>query len=178
MTEFDLQKLLANQKMKNNPKLFFILVAVTSLTAIGCSGGDYVSVSGKVTNNGDPVPNVRVVFTPDAVGENHVPGPYSSGETDENGTFTLRTRYDEAGAVVGPHRVGFEWADIDFDAMSGLKDELGMDEGDPTETAAIQKRIEELKQKLKSRPKVNLNEVIEFEVPKGGTETADFEIGK
>ena len=37
------------------------------------------------------------------------------------------TRYKESGAVAGPHKVGFEWADIEFDAMSGLKAELVVD---------------------------------------------------
>ena len=45
-------------------------------------------------------------------------------------------------------------------------------------TAATQKNIDDLKQKLKSRPKVDFRTVIEFEIPKGGTNSADFEIGK
>lgn len=164
--------------MKNNTNLFVVLLAATSLTAIGCTGGKYEAVSGKVTANGEPVPNVRLVFTPKVVGDNHNPGPYSMGTTNEDGVFSLKTRNSEAGAVAGPHKVGFEWADVEFDTMSTLKEELSEVQGDAAKTAAIQKNIDDLTRKLKSRPKVDFRTVIEIEIPKGGTKSADFEIGK
>jgi len=164
--------------MKDITKVFVTLLVATSLTAIGCGGGKYAAVSGKVTANGEPVPMVRLVFAPQVVGENHTPGPYSKGVTDENGNYTLTTRYDEPGAVPGPHKVGFEWADIEFDTMSTLQEQLAEVKGDAVKTAAVQKSIDEVKQKMQSRPKVNFGMVFEIEIPKEGTTSADFEIGK
>ncbi|MFT5304207.1 MAG: hypothetical protein ACI87E_001671 [Mariniblastus sp.] len=164
--------------MKNKTNLMVVLLAAISLLAIGCAESKYEAVSGKVTANGEPVPNVRLVFTPMVVGENHNPGPYSMGLTNEDGIFKLKTRYDEPGAVAGPHKVGFEWADVDFDSMSTLNEELGEVQGDAAKMAAVQRSIDELKQKLESRPKVDFRTVIEIEIPQGGTDSADFEIGK
>jgi hypothetical protein len=114
----------------------------------------------------------------DAVGDNHTPGPYSKGVTDENGIFTLKTRYDEPGAVAGPHKVGFAWDDIEFDSMSTLKEELADSSGDAARTAAAQQGIDELKQKIQSRPKLDFRKVFGFEVPNEGTASADFELGE
>jgi len=161
--------------MQKNTKLFVVLLAITSLTAMGC-GGKYPAVSGKITANGEPVANVRVVFTPVAVGGNYTPGPWSKGVTDENGIYTLKTRDNEQGAVAGPHKVGFEWDDIEFDSMGVLKDELAEAKGDAAKTAAAQKGIDDLKQKIQSRPKLDFNTVIEIEIPTEGTDSANFEL--
>ena len=176
-------ELLANQNswdliMKNITKLFVVLLGIIALSSMGCSGGKYPAVSGKITANGEPVANVLVVFTPVAVGDNHTPGPWSRGVSDENGIYSLKTRYDELGAVVGPHQVGFEWADIDFDAMSSLKRQRADAKGDAAQTADIKKKINDLRQEIKSRPKLDFLKVVAFEVPQNGTDSATFEIGK
>ena len=88
------------------------------------------------------------------------------------------TRYKESGAVAGPHKVGFEWADIEFDAMSGLKAELVEGGADATRKAFLKKSIQEIKQKLASGPKLRPNLIKTFDVPSEGTSSADFELAE
>src|SRR5256885_1115694 len=68
--------------------------------ALGCSSGgpDIVPVSGRVTRNGKPVPNVTIYFHPAS-------GRPSLGECDADGRFTLRYTHDQDGAKVGNHTV-------------------------------------------------------------------------
>jgi hypothetical protein len=60
------------------------------------------TVEGTLTRNGQPVPGAHVEFVPEADPQ----APHSSAVSDDKGFFRL-TRNDnqQAGAVVGPHRV-------------------------------------------------------------------------
>jgi hypothetical protein len=71
-----------------------------AVIAVGCSGGgpDIVPVSGTVTRNGKPVPNVTIYFQPTS-------GRPSLGECDDQGRFKLRYTHDQDGAKVGMHSV-------------------------------------------------------------------------
>ena len=148
--------------------LLLILVVVIA----GCNQSAYPPVSGKVTMDGEPVPAVTVVFTPVGSASAPTPGPYSSGVTDEQGNFTLRTRRDDAGAVPGPHRVGIEYADQE--KMRDLK--FNLREADDESKPAIKKQIKELRTLFKSRIKVPADVIYKFEVPKEGTSKANFEL--
>ena len=148
------------------------LILILFVVFAGCGQSTYPPVSGKVTMDGKPVPSVTVVFTPVGSPSAPTPGPYSSGITDEQGNYTLRTRRDDDGAVPGPHRVGVEYANAD--EMSDLKFQLR--EADDESKPAIQKQIDELKTLLKSRIKVPANVIYKFEVPKEGTSEANFEL--
>jgi hypothetical protein len=79
------------------------LVAVLWLaTLIGCSRGDApktAPVRGAVSMGGQPLPNVGVTFLPTGT------GPIATGNTDENGEFTLRTVNPGDGAPIGTHKV-------------------------------------------------------------------------
>lgn len=92
------------------PSLAVVRLAVLSCLLIaGCGGGeDYevVPVSGKVTLDGKPVPDLRITFQPQAT-ENHAnPGPGSYGITDKSGRFELAIAKPKGpGAVVGTHTV-------------------------------------------------------------------------
>ena len=163
--------------MQSCIKLFIGLSCIVSLTLAGCGGAKYPTVSGKVTAAGEPVPNVRVTFAPKAVGDNNTPGPYSIGTTDQNGVYELTTRYKEPGAVVGPHKISFEWANRDFDEMKTLRRDLKNAEGDEAKRAEIQEQIKELRQTRKSLPKVDIDKIESFTVPAEGADNADFEIG-
>ena len=151
-------------------KLFVVLLAVVSLTVTGCGDSKYPEVSGIVTVGGQPTPKVRVVFIPQSVGDNHTPGPFSIGETDEDGRFTMRTRRGEPGAVVGPHRVGFLYADISEQDYMLL--------GTNPKNERRRKRLKEVKQILASRPKIRDDSAKDFEVTSEGTTSANFEIGE
>jgi len=81
-----------------------LLFITISTLLMGCGGGapddrpDLGTVSGKVTLDGKPVPNVVVTFYP----ENGRP---SMGKTDESGLYTLQYTANVAGAKVGKHTV-------------------------------------------------------------------------
>src|SRR5262245_33842470 len=78
--------------------LFLIPVCVAMLAGCSNDGPTIVPVSGVVTRNGKPVPNVEVYFMP-AHGRNSV------GTADDQGRFTLGYTPDQDGAVVGEHTV-------------------------------------------------------------------------
>jgi hypothetical protein len=65
----------------------------------GCDGPRYVSVTGKVMHKGQPVPNTQVRFVPDN-GERP-----STGLTDDDGAFTLRSSRTQMGAPLGSYAV-------------------------------------------------------------------------
>ena len=148
------------------------------LSTVGCGGGGYPKVSGKVTADGQPVPMVRVVFTPVAEGDNHFPGPYSMGVTDEQGIYVLRTRDGETGAVEGAPKVGFEWADVEVDEVSSQKEQLEIFKDDPAKVAEVERRIAELKKAIAGRPKVGLGEIQQINISSEGTDSADFDVSR
>lgn len=127
------------------------LFAACLLPLAGCSSKGYklAPVSGTVTSNGEPVPKLSVVFSPEPIGENNSVGPYSAGVTDAAGKFTLTTRYDDDGAVVGQHRVAFEYTDIGETEMFDLRDELAeaQDEGNKEDFEIAKKKIRGVKSK-------------------------------
>jgi len=82
---------------------FVVLVGFgVLLSLIGCGRGDYpetVSVTGRVTLDGQPLPDAIVTFMP-------VDGQRSgSGTTDARGAFSLSTFQSGDGAVPGDHQV-------------------------------------------------------------------------
>lgn len=80
----------------------YLLLAVVCL--VGCSRDiERSAVSGVVTLDGKPLPEVMVVFMPDP--SSGTPGQRSMAYTDADGRYTVQTDRDEAGASVGTHRV-------------------------------------------------------------------------
>lgn len=136
-------------------------VAVLALAA-GCSGGGrkIVPVSGVVTVNGGPAKNVIVTFQPLAESKDDNPGRGSSAYTDENGRFQLIYDGERPGALTGKHRVRIspQW----------VSKKAGADDGEGGGGAvALNYPIP---------PEWNDLSTIEFEVPPGGTDKADFHI--
>lgn len=84
------------------------LVSLT-FTAIGCSGGleefPTAKVTGKVLCNGQPVPNVQVVFGPTGNSKGSESGKSGLGVAGEDGSFVVSTYGSEDGAVVGMHNI-------------------------------------------------------------------------
>ena len=74
-----------------------LTMAACALVA-GCDGSNVVPVSGTLTYKGKPVTNAFINFMP----ENGRP---STGETDQNGRFTLVYDPETKGAERGKHRV-------------------------------------------------------------------------
>jgi hypothetical protein len=135
------------------------LAVVLGLALAGCGGVSFPSapVSGKVTLDGNPTADIQVLFQPTGVGEGN-PGPGSQGITDAQGRFTLQTvDGSRAGAVPGTHRVTLTWVD------PNASDE---DTGEGPDAPAVPQ--------FKLPPKAR-DGSIEFTVPEGGTDQADFE---
>jgi hypothetical protein len=122
--------------------------------AAGCGGTPYktASVSGRVTLDNKPVANLAVLFQPVAEG-NANPGPGSTGVTDDDGhyTLTLTDAKKSKGAVVGKHMVRITPNQANTDSSDDRP----------------QKRP---KQNLPTPKKITFD----FEVPAGGTTSADF----
>lgn len=130
--------------------LLFALLA--SLT--GCGAGAKVEpVSGTVTLNGKPLPNAVVRFMPKPQEDPQAVKMLAMGETDDQGRYTLQVFDGPAGAVVGVNRVTISTA-------------KSIDDG--TEEGA---RTPE-----KVPPKYNSQTTLEFEVPAGGTDSANFDL--
>jgi hypothetical protein len=132
-----------------------VAVIVAGLAGCGDSGSYKIArVSGRVTLDGKPFANASVVFSPIASASNREPGPGSGGITDAEGRYTLKvTGTNREGAVVGKHKV----------AITRVRDD------DSGEDQQKQSRPRGVRRKRKT--------AIEFEVPAGGTEKADFELG-
>jgi hypothetical protein len=84
--------------------LVLLLTTCAGLLMPGCEKKPAIApVQGTVKINGVVAGGIDVQFYPDHKKDTR--GPRSSGVTDENGAFTLKTDTGEEGAVVGFHRV-------------------------------------------------------------------------
>ena len=139
--------------------LLVLLAAVT-----GCSGDSkFAPVSGVVTLDGQPYGKAVVVFQPIGTKENPNPGRGSSAYTDENGRFVLKSDSTTDGAIVGKHLVRI---------MTSGNDVVGQDPegGSPDETVTRGRNVDPIP------PEWNALSKREFDVPKGGTDKANFDI--
>jgi hypothetical protein len=134
------------------------MAAVVGLAA-GCNSEPFkiAPVSGQVTLNGKPVPQVEVSFNPIATEGNNSPGPGSYGRTDAAGHYALKLIGTETkGAVVGKHKVRFS---------------AYVEPGDPADDGPIKnKPAVKIPAKYWSDPK------FEFDVPDKGTKEANFQL--
>ena len=168
--------------MRNN--ISSIAIALFTIFSIaissGCGGKDYslAPVSGTVTYEGKPVEKLRISFSPVPIGENLAVGPFSKGVTDSEGKFTLKTRYDEEGAVVGAHKISFQYTDISETAMSELAVALmdAQDVGDKEEFKKTKKKIAEMEKKLNGRPVLGACDKC-FDIPAGGLGDLQMDLG-
>jgi hypothetical protein len=78
---------------------------------VGCSDGPELEVvTGKVIQQGKPIPFANVEFWPI-----DPPGTYGPAYTQADGTYNIRFTEDENGALVGKHKVTVRTA-----AVSGI----------------------------------------------------------
>src|SRR5689334_3084001 len=104
----------------------FLVLALGA--AAGCGEkSKYVPVSGVVRLNGKPYPNAMVYFQPVGSKEDPNPGRGSTGVTDENGRFVLKTDDGHPGAVAGTHQLKVRTFDnnnmmAEFDPAKGTPD--------------------------------------------------------
>ena len=81
---------------------FCSMAFLTVIAGLGCGSGGPVtySVTGKVTLDGQPLPNVNVAFFPS---DSKLPS--SGGVADSQGVYKLTMASGTAGAVAGKHKV-------------------------------------------------------------------------
>lgn len=166
--------------MRNFNLTSICLLAVLLSAFSGCGNGDFAPVSGTVTSDGKPVAKLRVVLSPMPIGDDHAVGPFSLGVTDDNGKFTLKTRYGDTGAFVGQHTASFEYTDIGEDAMGELRDQLAdaKEEGDQEAFQKAQQNIQKMTEKLKGRPVLFQRYKGQLTVPEGGTDDLKIELSE
>lgn len=125
---------------------------VTAILA-GCGSDKTAPVSGRITVNGNPLANASVTFAPIGSKDNQEPGPSSAAITDADGRYSLRLIGQEGkGAMIGKHKVRI-----------ALQEELDTTTDEPV--------------KLKQLPlHYNGQTKLEFDVPAGGTESANFDL--
>jgi len=134
-------------------KLRLFLPLCLLLTAVGCGGAGFVPVSGKVVLNGKPLPKAKVVFAPIPTSGIEA-GPPSVGETNDQGEFTLTVQSKNTpGALVGQHRVVIS-------ALRGPAPDPNKEGGAP--------QFELVPEQF------NAKTILKFDVPAGGTKSADF----
>lgn len=96
------------------------LVIGISTVIAGCGGGpsdtpETVAAGGTVTVAGQPMPGLSVAFIPQN-------GKLATGETDEQGNFTLTTNEPDDGAVVGTYTVAINRIQENVtEAMPGME---------------------------------------------------------
>jgi hypothetical protein len=112
--------------------------------------------------DGVPYPKAVVSFQPISEGGDPYPGRGSSAYTDENGRFVLKSDETRNGAVVGKHRVRI---------MTRGNEVVGQDPEKGSDDAAPARReVDPIP------PEWNALSTVEFVVPSGGTDQANFEI--
>lgn len=83
----------------------FMLAMIVATTGCGKAPYDLAPVRGKVTLDGKPLTQAKVMFAPRAQGQSHKAGKPAFGVLQPDGTFVLGTYEPEDGAVVGDHWV-------------------------------------------------------------------------
>jgi len=168
--------------MRNINLIAIAFIVLFSISVSGCDSKDYslAPVSGTVTFEGKPVDKLRVSFNPQPIGENYATGPFSRGKTGPDGKFTLETRYEDEGAVIGKHTLSFMYADIGETAMADLRSNLldAQDEGKKDRFDEIKKEIAKLQAKLKGRPVLKRNYSTVIDVPSDGLADIQIELSE
>jgi len=89
---------------------------------LGCSKSPYdlAPVTGKVTVDGQPLPDGQVMFAPRATSGNAKAGKPAFGNLQPDGTFSLSTYAEGDGAVVGEHLITLYGPDSEVPLPSGI----------------------------------------------------------
>ena len=157
--------------MPVSPKAVFHvagLVVLAQLVGCGGSGFELAPVSGSVTLDGKPLQKATVIFEPKAVEGTVNAGPVSSGRTDAEGKFTLKTPDGRTGAVVGDHTVKVWTAEEELKGTGGAEGEVSDGSGDDIYSGAGNGE--------KAPARYNANSELKKTVPPDGADDADFKL--
>ena len=142
----------------------FIVTLIVIQMNSGCSDAPrFAPVSGVVTLNGKPYPLGVVSFQPMGTKENPNPGRGSSAFTDANGKFSLKCDGTMDGAIVGKHLVRIMSRS---EGATSIKPGTSSPDGAPTSRKSADP----------IPPEWNGESKVEFEVPAGGSDKANFDI--
>ena len=148
---------------------FAVWLLPAALAALGgCGGGaGYAPVSGHVKFNGKPAANVMVTFQPLAKAAGGDAGGVGSfATTDADGRYELEVMSEkpQKGALVGKHRVRI--------ATPPPKGDGGAADSDAA--AETGKKKKGFADPIPAR--YNVESTLDFDVPSGGTDKADFDL--
>ncbi|QDV51736.1 transthyretin-like family protein [Gimesia fumaroli] len=140
---------------------FPLMIILVGFTGCGSDNVKLASVSGTVTMNGEPLPGATVLFRPRTTDDDsEAKGAAESyGKTDEAGHYELAVvMTGNRGAVVGPNDVMIS---LDaFEEILPTYDSSGKDRRGPNPIPE----------------NYNSKTTLEFDVPSGGAENADFKL--
>jgi hypothetical protein len=143
-------------------RLFIVsfVVAAWLLVVAGCGERPprVAAVAGRVTLDGKPLGKASVTFVPMATKENQNPGPTAQALTDADGRYQLSVDVATPGAVVGKCRI----------YITTLLSDPAADDRDAGGP------VRKVRDKVPS--KYNLGTELQFEVPPGGTDQANFDL--
>lgn len=135
-------------------KYQIFLVGLFVITLVGCSGNkvEVVEVEGTVMQNGQPLDEVKIMFSPDP--EKGFVGQSSQAITDENGKFRLKynAKSPEFGAEVGWHLITALDVKAENSRDNPIPNRIGRNYTQPTKSG------------------------LEFEVKSGEKQTFDIEL--
>jgi hypothetical protein len=137
------------------------LFAGPLLFLAGCGENPYAlaPVSGRVTLNGEPLPDASVIVHPLSTAKEV--GPDSTGITDSQGRFTLTTVDGPRGAVVGKSRVTI--------STKKLSEER-------SDASAQLQKAKDIAVQEKVPLKYAGESALTLEIPSGGLASADFDL--
>ena len=142
----------------------FIVTLIVIQMNSGCSDAPrFAPVSGVVTLDGKPYALGVVSFQPIGTKEDPNPGRGSSAFTDANGKFSLKCDATIDGAIVGKHLVRIMSRS---EGATSIAPGTSSPDGAPTAKISADP----------IPPEWNGESKVEFEVPAGGSDKANFDI--
>jgi hypothetical protein len=95
----------------------FLILSISVLLMFGCQNKSetVIPVTGTITKNGQPLAEVRIVFSKTDTGAK------SFAETDAEGRFTLTHTHGKSGAEPGKYRVSVFWKGKPIPLPAGKK---------------------------------------------------------
>jgi hypothetical protein len=145
-------------------------VGATLLVLAGCTRSlEFAEVSGTITLDGKPLPDIEVVFLPDPEKGNQ--GPSASAYTDAVGHYRLRCEQaGKNGAMLGTHRVCLH------DIAALAPPELNRKAGDRRKKALTQRALKGKPSRLSPEYNTAAQTPIHDVEIKPGKQTLDFDV--
>ena len=145
-------------------------IVLPAVLLVGCGGPSLGTVTGTVTIDGKPAPNVTVTFVPEAGGR------ASTGVTDSEGKYELLYSVDK-GALIGKHKVALQ-TNREAQGEAGVDEDMESDSDDYEKLASGETNMykqDEANWKEPIPAKYNTETTLSVEV-KSGANVHDFAI--